>query len=137
MDTKTEGEGVTVCPGPNMAYFSKKISLKKMIDHIYGRTNVITRTDRPNMFTKELKIYIDYLSDMIDNTKSNITKKQEKSLQNFSANLKEGINYYSNLFNDVKDKFNDTKTSIFNDLKDSSLALNILNTKIQNLSIDK
>ena len=32
-----------------------------MVDHIYGRSNIITRTDRPNMFIKELNLYIDYL----------------------------------------------------------------------------
>ncbi len=43
---KTKDQGVLICPGPNMAYFSKIVSLKKMIDHIYGRTNIIARDDR-------------------------------------------------------------------------------------------
>ncbi|HCO85509.1 MAG TPA: hypothetical protein DIT95_18545, partial [Arenibacter sp.] len=57
LDTKTEGTGVSICPGPNMAYYSKIMTLKEMVDHIYGRGNVITRTDRPHMFIKELGIY--------------------------------------------------------------------------------
>ena len=61
LDTKIEGTAVSICPGPNLAYFSGKYSLKEMVDHIYGRTNVMERTDRPNFFVKELKMYIDYL----------------------------------------------------------------------------
>src|SRR5690606_7715743 len=34
---------VTICPGPNIAYFSKVVSLKEMADHIYGRTSIIDR----------------------------------------------------------------------------------------------
>jgi len=30
IDTKTEGTGVSICPGPNMAYYSKLTSLKEM-----------------------------------------------------------------------------------------------------------
>ncbi|MBK9359099.1 MAG: hypothetical protein IPN08_17260 [Bacteroidales bacterium] len=37
IETRTEGEGVSVCPGPNLAWFSQKTSLKEMVDHIYGR----------------------------------------------------------------------------------------------------
>src|SRR5690606_7913685 len=45
LDTKTEGPGVSICPGPNMAYYSKIVSLQEMTDHIYGRANIISRTD--------------------------------------------------------------------------------------------
>src|SRR5690606_513 len=47
LDTKTEGDGVSICPGPNMAYFSKIVSLREMMQHIYGESNLIKRTDRP------------------------------------------------------------------------------------------
>ena len=93
LDTKVEGDGVSICPGPNMAYFSKTISLKEITDHIYGRLNVITRTDRPNMFIKELKIYIDFLKNKVEETKVSITDKQEKYLLKLGNNIKEGINY--------------------------------------------
>ena len=29
LDTSVEGNGVSVCPGPNLAYFSKKMTLRK------------------------------------------------------------------------------------------------------------
>ena len=133
IDTKREGEGVSICPGPNLAYYSKKISLKEMVNHIYGKTNIISRTDRPNMFVKELNIYIDYLKTLVDEAKSALEGTQEKKLQKFSDNLKEGINYYSSLFDELKDKFVDTKSNIINDLKNSTKAINLLNTEIKKL----
>ena len=134
LDKKVEGNGVSVCPGPNMAYFSKIMSLKEITDHIYGRANVITRTDRPNMFIKELNIYIDFLKNKIEETRISITNKQEKYLLTFAKNLNEGINYYYKLFNDLKDVFEDTKSSILSDLDDSKKALRLLLSEIKNLS---
>jgi len=139
IDTKIEGDGVSVCPGPNMAYFSKMTSLKEMVDHIYGRSNIITRTDRPNMFVKELGIYIDFLKNKIEETKDSFPKalgpKQEKYLVTFAQNLKEGINYYNSLFGEVKDKFEETKSSILSDLDAGKKTLHLLSLEIENLSI--
>ncbi len=134
LDTSDEGTGVSVCPGPGMAYFSKKMTLKEMVDHIYGRTNVITRTDRPNMFVKELKLYIDYLKNKIEQAKEPVSGKQEKSLQSFVNNLKDGINYYHNLFEGLKDKFAETKSIILNDLSNSKTILTQLNTEIEEMA---
>ncbi|MEN8248761.1 MAG: hypothetical protein ABFS32_07495, partial [Bacteroidota bacterium] len=78
IDTKNQGDGVSICPGPNLAYFSRLMNLKEITDHIYGRINVITRTDRPNMFVKELNMYIDYLGNKIEEAKVSMNDKQEK-----------------------------------------------------------
>jgi len=130
VETKKLGDGVSVCPGPNIAYFTKIISLKRMIDHIYGRDNVISRNDRPNVFVKELRIYIDFLKNKVDEAKTSMTQKQEKYLQNFAKNLKEGISYYQKLFSNFKDKFIDSKSVILNDLETSKIALNNLEKEI-------
>jgi hypothetical protein len=135
LDTKVEGDGVSVCPGPNMAYFSKIMSLKEITDHIYGRLNMITRTDRPNMFIKELKLYIDYLKNKIEETRVSMTNKQEKYLLIFVKNLKEGVNYYYRLFTDLKDVFEDAKPNILSDLDASKKTLHFLNLEIENLLI--
>ncbi|WDN88353.1 hypothetical protein BuS5_01321 [Desulfosarcina sp. BuS5] len=135
IDTKAEGDGVSICPGPNMAYFSKIMSLKEITDHIYGRANMITRTDRPNMFIKELKIYIDFLKNKIEKTKVSMTKKQGKYLLTFAKNLNEGINYYYSLFTDLKEVFEDTKSSILSGLDDSKKTLHLLYSEIKNLSV--
>jgi hypothetical protein len=135
MDTKTEGTGVSVCPGPNMAYFSKEMSLEEITDHIYGRTNVITRTDRPNMFIKELNIYIDYLKDKMDDIRGTITNKEERYFLNFTTNLKEGIRYYSDLFGQLKGDFENNKANILNELNLSNNMLQKLYSKIEKKSL--
>ncbi|HEA68606.1 MAG TPA: hypothetical protein ENI07_17545 [Desulfobacterales bacterium] len=133
LDTRVGGDGVLVCPGPNMAYFSKIMSLKEITDHIYGRSNMITRTDRPNMFIKELKIYIDFLKNKIKETRVSMTNKQEKYLLTFVKNLNEGINYYYSLFTSLKDISEDAKSSILSDLDASKKTLHLLNLEIEKL----
>jgi len=137
LDTRTEGPGVSVCPGPNMAYFSKTMSLKEIIDHIYGRSSMITRTDRPNMFIKELNIYIDFLKNKIEETGVVTTIKQSKYLQTFANNLNEGVEYYISLFSNLKDKFTETKSSILSELDASIKTLTLLNLEIATIQIIK
>ena len=103
MDHKIEGPGVSVCPGPNMAYFDKKRSLIEMVDHIYGRDNIISRKDRPNMFVKELKLYLDYFKNKINELTSESTKKEIITLRKFQKNLNAGIDYYLDLFDSLKE----------------------------------
>jgi len=133
LDTKADKKGVSICPGPNMAYFSKIMSLKEMTDHIYGRINVISAKSRPNMFVKELKLYIDYLKSKIDETQGSVNKKQEKYLLSFSTNLKEGVAYYQNLFLEMKNKFEETKISILSDLEQHVYAIDLLELKINTI----
>ncbi len=132
LDTKIEGKGVSVCPGPNMAYYSKVMSLKEITNHIYGRMNVISRTDRPNMFIKELNIYIDFLKNKLEETKGTLDKKQEKYFSTFSSNLNKGITYYNNLFGTVKDNFKEAKSTLLNDLELSKNKLQLLTSEIEN-----
>jgi hypothetical protein len=135
ISTKVEGDGVSICPGPNMAYFSKIISLKEMTDHIYGRINIISRSDRPNMFIKELNLYIDYLTTKIAEAGDSMSAKQEKYLTTFVNNLDDGINYYHRLFDEVKHKYEDAKSGIFSELAASRKTLSRLSFEIENLSL--
>ncbi|MBC3756960.1 hypothetical protein H7U19_00995 [Hyunsoonleella sp. SJ7] len=135
LDTKVEGEGVSVCPGPNMAYYSKVMSLQNMTDHIYGRTNMVSRDDRPNFFIKELHIYIDYLTKRFEEAKTAMSKKEEKYFRTFATNMKAGIAYYQNMFGTAKDHFEDIKTTVLNELKECEMALNRIQKDIQNLPI--
>ena len=133
IETKSEGSGVSVCPGPNMAYFSKEMSLNDMTSHIYGASNMISRTDRPNMFTKELTIYLNYLKDKIEESKNAITTKQKKYLQKFTNNLNDGIDYYQDLFSNLNAEFQETKTAVLNELNSNKKKLSLLAIKIESL----
>lgn len=87
---------VTICPGPNMAYFSKISTLREMVDHIYGRINILNSVKRSNLFVNELMLYVDYLKKEINNTTGESVK-EIRYLQKFKAKLMEGIDYYKKL----------------------------------------
>jgi len=89
-----------ICPGPNMAYFSKEVSLREMVQHIYGGTPVMTDGSRPNMFIKELGMYVDYLKNEIGNLELQ-NNNQYKKLKSFQANVLEGIAYYKKMFGEL------------------------------------
>lgn len=133
-DSERPSKGVSVCPGPNMAYFSKTMSLKEITDHIYGRINLISEKNRPHMFLKELKLYSDHLRTKIDETKGELNKRQEKYLLSFTENMKEGIDYYQQLFSKMKDSFVSSKSSIMNDLQSHMMYLEYLENQIKNLT---
>ncbi len=101
IDTKVEGETVSICPGPNMAYFSQVVSPDQMIGHIYGKNNIMERTDRPNMYVKELVMYLDYLRNRISEEVTPIVPKQMRYFTKFKNNLVDGINYYKHLFSEI------------------------------------
>lgn len=136
-DTITEGRGVSVCPGPNMAYFSEKASLKNMLDHIYGRVHVRISSSRPHMFLKELKLYIDFLQNRIKTTSLPITTKQQNQLFDFTANLQDGIDYYTELFSKIPAGINGQNTKTARDLKNFKLTIPLLNSKINSLELTK
>ena len=98
-----ENEKVTVCPGPNLAYFSKISSLKEMVDHIYGRINLLDKGYRPHMFLKELSMYLDIFKERIEAFQETPEDAKEKrNLVKFKKNLMAGIDYYKNLFGEKK-----------------------------------
>ena len=117
-------KGITICPGPNLAYFSKTVSLREMIDHIYGRIDILKKEDRPSMFIKELKIYIDYLKSKLNESAGQLNEAQTKYFQSFQSNLNEGIRYYENLFSNARPWFEDIKANILNDLNKLRRELN-------------
>ena len=116
LKTNPGEKGVSICPGPNMAYFTETVSLRKMVDHIYGRINIIKRNDRPHMFIKELRLYTDYLKEKILESRNELPQKKLESIQAFQDNLKEGISYYKELFNNIKGKFEKNRSLILKDL---------------------
>ncbi|MBS9463486.1 hypothetical protein KIM67_13795 [Flagellimonas sp. 389] len=133
LDTKKEGDGVSVCPGPNMAYFSKEMSLKEITDHIYGASNVVTRTDRPNMFIKELHIYIDFLQSKLDEVKDSMDNRRKKYLSTFVKNLNEGISYYQHIFGSLKTTFKSSRLQILKDLEKGKNTLGQIDSELDNI----
>ncbi len=114
---KGEDQGVAICPGPNMAYYTKEVSLKNMLGHIYGQTNILEVSHRPNMFIKELTMYVDYFSNKVSELKGSLNKKNEKYLTTFQNNLNEGIAYYQQLFSSTKNYFDTNNELLLDELE--------------------
>lgn len=112
LEIKGEAQGVVVCPGPNIAYFTKEASLKEMINHIYGRTNLIETKERPHLFVKELSMYIDHFKKEKGSYEIHPTSIKLKKLNKLKENLLEGIAYYNELFNQKINYFTENSQKI-------------------------
>jgi hypothetical protein len=108
---KGQSQGVVICPGPNLAYFDKEVSLLDMVKHIYGNTTILGNKERPNVIINELKMYMDYLKNEINEFSEQITAPQVKKLKAFKNNLNEGIDYYQSLL-ESNNWFEKSKQSI-------------------------
>tara|TARA_B100000809_G_scaffold52930_1_gene48314 strand:- start:2131 stop:3942 length:1812 start_codon:yes stop_codon:yes gene_type:complete len=114
---RADGTGVSLCPGPNLAYFSKESTLHEMVDHIYGRGNVLNDTYRPHMFVKELGMYIDYLNkEIIEEPLQSLNAKRVKYFIGFKANLNSGIEYYEDLLTGMKGESDSIKSKFKEEL---------------------
>jgi hypothetical protein len=139
LNTKKEGTGVSICPGPNIAYFSRLYTLNEMVSHIYGEKNIIERNDRPNLFIKELGLYLAYVENLFNKYKQLINNKEEQYISSFTSNLINGITYYQSLFpkmlindNQSINEVNAVLMRTTNRLKEIQLELNLLSISLKN-----
>lgn len=94
---KKEDDFVAICPGPNTAYFNSIYSLQDMVDHIYGRQDLLAHSDRPSLFINELHLYIDYLNQYLRNNAARMDDKGKKFVARFKQELLRGISYYEGI----------------------------------------
>ncbi|MBN3521932.1 hypothetical protein JYB62_18145 [Algoriphagus lutimaris] len=93
---------VTICPGPNLAYFKGTFSLKEMASHIYGKLSLNLDSERPHVFVKEAQLYVSHLKKEFQNLIASPSSKQENYLDKFQKNLDQGIEYYQHLIQTVQ-----------------------------------
>lgn len=86
-----------VCAGPNIVNFKRLATLEEMVAHIYGRLSLMTNTERPHMFIKELMLYVDYLRNEARKVSLNLSPRTPAYFHNFRKNLMVGIDYYHRL----------------------------------------
>jgi hypothetical protein len=110
---------VTICPGPNIAYFNKIVTLQEMTDHIYGRMDILGGHDRPHMFIKELQLNVDYAREQLSGSKIQDVKK-EKDVADFLKQLLSGISYYRSIADRLSgpDRFNGQLNALESDVRD-------------------
>ncbi|MFC1538630.1 hypothetical protein ACFL6H_04335 [Candidatus Latescibacterota bacterium] len=102
-----------ICCGPNIVNFSKIATLEEMVDHIYGRLSLMTNPERPNMFIKEIMLYIDYLKKEIEKHSLQLSTHTPDYLRDFQSNLLSGIDNYTRL---AEQFFEEQKTKFLEDL---------------------
>lgn len=107
---------VAVCPGPNLAYFSKIASLEEMVGHIYGRLQLLTDPNRPNLFINELRLYVDYLKLELQKRIDSWNAKEQKYFDTFRKNLQDGIAHYKALIPKLIEETERYRESMRNDL---------------------
>ena len=132
-----ESKGVSICPGPNMAYFNQQLSLQDMSHHIYNGDEGIVRADRPHMFVNELGMYLKYLSEKIEEHKEDWGRKSGRYLNGFTSNMNEGISYYQEMFSSIGDTFNSVKESAINSLNDAAVSMQKMGEEIATLIEEK
>ncbi len=86
-----------ICPGPNIADFSRSMTLDEMVAHIYGRISLMTRTDRPHTFLRELSIYAEHLQKQLGLFAIELCDHTVDYFEEFKGNLLSGIRYYGDL----------------------------------------
>jgi len=132
-----ESKGVSICPGPNMAYFNQELSLKDMSYHIYHDDNGIVREDRPNMFINELNMYLTYLSKKIEEHKVDWGRRSDRYLNTFSENMNNGISYYNKMFNSIGSTFSGVKDTANKSLKEAMESMKRMGEEIAILIEEK
>ncbi|MCK4870384.1 MAG: hypothetical protein KAS93_04660 [Gammaproteobacteria bacterium] len=110
-----------VCPGPNIVNFSKIATLDEMLSHIYGRISLITSSNRPHVFLKELMIHVDYLKKEATASLQGLATRSHDKLCEVKTNIANGIEYYqklaSKLLKEQQEIFIDTLQSIKDELE--------------------
>ncbi len=91
------GATPAVCCGPGIAHFSRIATLEEMVGHIYGRLSLLTQSERPHMFIRELSINLDYLKGEAEKLSLGLMSNAPKYFKEFKENLSSGIEYYRKL----------------------------------------
>ncbi|HOG23759.1 MAG TPA: hypothetical protein PK590_03840 [Candidatus Omnitrophota bacterium] len=85
----------SICPAPSIIYFKRIFSLREMVDHIYGRRNLLDGREKfSNLFITELRLYIDFLKEKVINVIQKMDKKSFAYFSEFKKTLLLGIEYY-------------------------------------------
>ena len=101
---KKESRAVTICPGPNLAYFSKIFSLDEMVRHIYGKLDLLAGANRSNMFVNELNLYFEYFKKDLSQHLKELDARKVKQLEKFRDQLLNGVNYYKGLLRQINNQ---------------------------------
>jgi len=83
-----------ICPSQSIRYFKKKTQLKELVDHIYGRLNLIADSTYTHMLLNELLINIEYLNKSLLPSCNDGSIRHRQQVIDTVNNLLSGIKYY-------------------------------------------
>ena len=83
-----------ICPGPNIVNFKKILTLKELVDHIYGKRQLLINPNRPHVFIRELQLQVSILAKELKDASANLPARSKKKLAEVKNNLQSGIEYY-------------------------------------------
>ena len=83
-----------ICVGPNGRFFDKVSTLREMVDHIYGRIDLLKEKKRPHMFVNELKLYIENMAEEAERVRLKLSDHSCEYFEDYKLNLMNGIEYY-------------------------------------------
>jgi len=84
----------SICPSPSALHFRRDHTLDELVDHIYGRIDLLAGQERPHQLVTELVMYVDFLAEEIEQVGTPLESRTPKSFQRYVANLREGIAHY-------------------------------------------
>lgn len=122
-----ENKAVSICPGPNLAWFSKVYTLEDMVGHIYGKVDLLNTVNRPHMFINELALYLEYYKKNLEDRNLGSDSKKQKYLVRFKNQLLDGISYYKQLIPQMNHESADTEEEMITQL--ISLEENLLKSR--------
>ncbi|HET9960545.1 MAG TPA: hypothetical protein VFQ61_39010 [Polyangiaceae bacterium] len=91
----------SICPGPNIRFFTREYSLDEMVGHIYGRLDLLEGVRRPHQFIQELALYVDFLRDRLAEIGTPLNDKKVQDYESYRQHLSEGIAFYDRLVPDL------------------------------------
>lgn len=120
-----ENTAVSICPGPNTAYFNRTYTLSEMVNHIYRRIDLLKDVDRPSVFINEIRLYIEYLEKYISSN-PNPDDKQKEYKNSFYNQLSNGINYYKGLAEEIFEEDEEKREFYLNQLQSEEVKLSTI-----------
>jgi hypothetical protein len=120
-----------VCCGPNISNFSRVASLKEMVDHVYGRLSLVTKSNRPHMFLKELSLYVGQLRTELGKSSSGLIDRTANYFSEFVENLEQGVDYYREMAADFAPL---DRTRFLEGLESLSREIELIGLRLQSVS---
>ena len=90
-----------ICPGPNIVNFQGTFAFEDLVQHIYGKKEILTRPDRPHMFLRELELYLEVFDEDLEVLGTAVESATRSHLEKTLDGLEEGILFYHKLLFDL------------------------------------